>query len=169
MKEPEEFNQRTRVYRMKSGQHFVGFVLLTFGLFFGVAIWGGVITGVREANFLEMMFPVVFSLFAGVFTFRTFRNSVHLSETAIEVRSISGPKELPFDKIKGRRRYLDHGDENSPSVWHLVLEPNDDRFVKIDIEELYRFDDFFCKWFNEPPDLDELDRTRPKTSNFGLV
>jgi hypothetical protein len=55
------------------------------------------------------------------------------------------------------------------SVWHLVLEPNDDRCVKLNIEELYRFDDFFYKWFNELPDLDELDKARPKTSNFGLV
>ena len=169
MNEPKEFNQRVRVYRMKSGQRFVGFVLLTFGLFFGVAVWGGAITGAKEANFLEMMFPIAFSLFAGVFTYRGFRNSVHLSETSIELRCTSGHKELPFDKIKGRRRYLDHGDENSPSVWHLVFEPNDDRFVKIDIEELYRFDDFFCNWLNELPDLDALDKTRPKTSNFGLV
>ena len=102
--EQEESNQRTRVYRMKSGQRFVGIVLLTVGLFFGVAIWGGVITGVREPNFLEMMFPIVLSLIAGVFTVRTFRNSVHLSETAIELRSISGHKQLPFDKIKGRRK-----------------------------------------------------------------
>ena len=82
---------------------------------------------------------------------------------------ISGKRVLPLAKISGRRRYLDRGGEDSPSVWHLVFESNDDRFSKLDIEELYRFDDFFYKWFNALADLDELDKTRPKPSNFGLV
>jgi len=99
---------------------------------------------------------------------RAFRNSVQLSETTIELYGISDNAVLPFDKIRGRRRYLDRGDEDSPSVWHLVLGPNDDRLKKVDIEELYQFDDFFYQWFNGLPDLDELEKTGPKTSNFGL-
>jgi hypothetical protein len=154
---------------MKSGQRLVGIVMLAAGLFFGIAIWGGVLTGARDTNFLELMFPILFSLMAGMFTFRAFRNSVRLTEKSIELCGLSGNTALPFDKIRGRRRYLDKGDENSPSVWHRVLEPNDDRFKKIDIEELYRFDDLFYQWFHTLPDLDELDKTRFKTSNFGLV
>ena len=166
---PKASDQITRVYRMKSWQRFVGIVLLVFGLLFGFVIWGGVISGARDANFLELMFPVAFSLLAGIFTFRAYRNSVRLTERSIERCSFSGNTVLPFDKIRGRRRYLAGGDENSPSVWHLVFEPNDDRFGKIDIEELYRFDDSFYQWFNGLPDLDELDKARSRTSNFGLV
>jgi hypothetical protein len=147
---------------MKSGQRFVGIVLLTFGLFFGVAIWGGVISGVRAPNFLEMMFPIAFSLFAGVFTLRAFSQLSSSLGNRDRVAQHFRPQGIAI-------RYLAPGDKTSPSVWHLVFESNDDRFVKLDIEELYRFDDFFCKWFDELPDLDELDKTQPKTSNFGLV
>jgi hypothetical protein len=111
----------------------------------------------------------VFLVFAALITFRGFRNSVLLSDQVIELRGLSGTRALPLDKIRGRRRYLSRGDEDSPDVWHLVFEPNDDRFAKLDIEKLYRFDDRFYSWFTSLPDLDELDKTRPRTSNFGLV
>lgn len=62
------------------------------------------------------------------------------------------------------------GGEDFPSVWYLKLEPNDDRFPVLDFEEsYYRLDDYFCEWFNALPDLDALDKVRPKDSNFGLV
>ena len=158
-----------RVYRMRSSQRIVTIVLLIFGLFFSIAIWGGVLSGTREPRFFEMMFPLVFSLAATLFAIRAFRNSVCLSDEAIELRGLSGRRALPLDKIKGRRRYLSKGDDESPDVWHLVFEPNDDRFPKLDIEELYRFDGRFYAWYNSLPDLDELDKTRSKPSNFGLV
>lgn len=116
-----------------------------------------------------MMIPVVISVGAGLFLIRAFRNAVCLSTTSIEIRSLSGRQVLPLDRVRGRRRYLDRGDEDAPSMWHLVLEPNDDRFPRLDIEEIYRFDDSFYKWFNGLPDLDELDKSLPKPSNFGLV
>lgn len=144
---------------MNSGQRVVGVVLTCVGLIFLAAIWYGVLTGAREPRFLEMSFPVVFLAIAGVATMQAFSNWVRLSDQAIEFHSLKGDAVLPFDKIKGRRRYVDHGDLESPTLCHLVLEPNDDRFPRLDLEELYRFDDFFYRWFNELPDLDELDKT----------
>ena len=82
---------------------------------------------------------------------------------------LSGQTVLPFDKIRGRRRYFDPGYQNAPGAWHLVFESNDDRYNSIDIEDLYRFDSFFQEWFHALPDLDELDKKVPKPSNFGLV
>jgi len=154
---------------MNSWQRMICVTVLTFGVVFLLAFWGAVLSGKREAKFLELMLPVLFVLFAAVFTIRAFRNVVCLSEDAIEVRGLTGKTLLPFDKIEGRRRYVDRGGYESPSVSHLVLEPNDDRFPKLDIDELYRFDDFFYHWFNALPDLDELDKHKLKPSNFGLV
>ena len=158
-----------RVYRMRSSQRFTAIVLLVVGLFFSVGIWAGVLSGARDPKFFEMMAPVLFSLLAALFTIAAFRNSVRFSSQSIELRSLSGTRVLPLDKVRGRRRYLSRGDGESPDVWHLVLEPNDDRYPKLDLEELYRFDEGFYAWFNSLPDLDEFDKTCPKPSNFGLV
>ncbi|MGB8261730.1 MAG: hypothetical protein WCE75_15315 [Terracidiphilus sp.] len=53
-------------------------------------------------------------------------------------------------------------------MWYLKLEPNDDRFRTIEFEEsYYRLDEVFYEWFRALPDLDALDKSRPKSSNFG--
>jgi hypothetical protein len=154
---------------MKTSERVVSIVLLVAGLLLTVGIWCSVLTGAREPKFLEMMFPLVFSLVAAVFTLRSFQNTVRLSQDGLEFRGPSGTCVLPLDKIKGRRRYLRRGGVNTPDVWHLVLEPNDDRYTRIDLEELYRFDEIFYTWFNALPDLDEIDKANLKASNFGLV
>jgi hypothetical protein len=154
---------------MKSGQRAVAILLFVGGLFFTFAIWGGVLTGAREAKFTEMMFPIALSLLAALFIIRSFRNRIRFSDHAIELHGLLGTRTLPFDKIRGRRRYFDPGDEGSPGVWHVVFESDDDRFLKIDIEESYSFDDAFYTWFKSLPDLDNIDKTRPKSSNFGLA
>lgn len=159
----------SRVYRMRSSQRVIAILLLIVGLILLLSTWGAVLSGRQDAKFLEMMFPIVFLIGAAFFTIRDFHNSVRLSVQAIELRGLSGTRSLPLDKIKGRRRYLCKGDENSPDVWHLVLEPNDDRYSKLDIEELYRFDNEFYERFNSLTDLDERDKTKPKSSNLGLV
>ena len=157
------------IYRMKTSQRVVSIALLVVGLLLTVGIWWSELTGAREPKLLEMMFPIVFLLLAAIFTLRGFQNTVRLSEDSLEFRGPSGTRVLPLDKIKGRRRYLSRGDVDSPDVWHLVLEPNDDRYTKIDLEELYRFDEAFYTWFNALPDLDEIDKANPRVSNFGLV
>ena len=159
----------SRVYRMNAFQRvfcliFTGFAAVAF-----VAIWYGILSGAREPKFGDMAVPVILLIAGALFTFRAFRNSVYLSDNAIRFKSLVDDSVLPFDKIKGRRRYLDKGDADSPSIWHLVIESNDDRFPKIDLQETYKFDDHFYRWFNALPDLDELDKHRLKTSNFGLV
>ncbi len=166
----ETSGQIARIYRMKSSQRAVGVIFLVVGGFFLFAFWGGAISGERDTTLLELLFPVAFLLFAGFLTACAFRNFIALTESAIELQSLFARKMLPFDKIRGRRRYLDRGDENSPAVWHLKLEPNDDRFPILDIGETsYRLDGSFYSWFNALPDLNALDKLRPKNSNFGLV
>jgi hypothetical protein len=154
---------------MKSSQRVVAIVLFLGGLFFMFVIWGAVFSGARGANFVEMMFPIAFSLFAGFFVIRSLRNRVRVSDRAVELHGLSGSRILPIERIKGRRRYFDPGDENSAGVWHVVFESNDDRHPKIDIEEVYNFDVAFYTWFKSLPDLDTIDKSLPKVSNFGLV
>ena len=154
---------------MKSGQRVVAIVMLAAGLLFTVAIWAGVLTGIRDAEFVEMMFPIAFSVLATLFIIRSFRNRIRVSDHAIELYGLSGTRSLPIDKIRGRRRYYDPGDAESPGVWHVVFESNNDQFPTIDVEEVYNFDDAFYQWFQSLPDIDQLKKTLPKTSNFGLA
>lgn len=131
---------------------------------------GGAITGTREASFIELMIPLLFVTSGVLFTVRAFRNYIALSQSEIIKQSFFDRQSLPFDKVRGRRRYFDEGTSDSPSIWYLKLEPNDDRYSAIEFEEsYYKIDEFFQAWFETLPDLDEIDKTRPKPSNFGLV
>jgi len=157
-----------RVYRMRTSQRFVWVVFLAFGVLIGVGEVYGVLSGVAQPTFLTTIFPPVFIALTAIGTLRAFSNWISLSDAEFEACTLRGKRVLPRDKVRGRRKYCDDSAEG-PNVWHLVVETNDDRFPKIDIEELYQFDDYFYRWFNSLPDLDELDKYKLKTSNFGLV
>jgi hypothetical protein len=154
---------------MNVWQRIVAIAVAAFGLILWFGIWTEVIRGDRDANLIGMLIPPALVLAGSVFALRAIRFSVRLSDDAIELQGLTGKTVLPFDRIEGRRRYVDEGGEDMPRVSHLVLVPNDDRFPKIDIEELCRFDDHFYRWFNNLPDLDEAEKHRPKPFNFGLV
>ena len=158
-----------RVYRVSRWQWTAGIVLMAAGLFFVVAFWGQALTGSGNVSWVGLMTPVVLCAGAGVMLATYARAEVRLTEDAIEVRSASGTKVLPFDKILGRRRYVVRGDGVAPDMWHLVIEPSDDRFPKLDLEDIYGFDRFFREWFEGLPDLDTWEKVGPKPSNFGLV
>jgi hypothetical protein len=160
-----------RIYRMRPSRRIVGIILVLVGILLVVVIWGGVITGATKPSFIRMMVPILWTIVAGLFAISTIRAQVRVSDTEIEQRTLRRRHTLPFDKIRGRRRYVSRGGEDSPEVRHLVLEPNDDRFPKLDIEEFYGFDERFYQWFNSLPNLDEVDnsKTTAKASNFGLV
>jgi len=162
--------QTERIYRIGSGHRVFCVAFMALSLFFLVVFWGGAIFGTREASLTELLIPIAFLTVGGFFIARAFKNYVTLSPTEITLQTIFDRQTLPFDKIRGRRRYLDNGGPEGGSTWCLKFEPNDDRFPIIEFEETYyRLDDYFRAWFNALPDLDELDKHRLKTSNFGLV
>jgi hypothetical protein len=83
---------------------------------------------------------------------------------------------LPFDKIKGGRRYTEKADPFGTPYGtpprHLVLEPKDDSFPRVDLKESRAFDEAFYCWFDSLPDLDKRDGIEEPTSkyaNFSLV
>lgn len=142
---------------MTSSRRAIGAMSFTVGLFFLLAIWGGVAKGTRTPDTVEMVLPLLIMLVASILTVRAFRNTVLLSRKAIEVHSFGGRSVLPFHKIRGARKYLLSGHPDSHSVWKIVLEPNDVRFPELNIREIYRFDDTFYQWLNGLPDLDAID------------
>ena len=157
-----------RVYRMGWSTRVLGIFFCTVGVFFLVLFWGGALAGTRETSLVEILFPVLFLLVGGLFTVRAFSNYIYFSGTEISMQTARGRKTLPIEKVRGCRRYVDDGGETS--VWHFRLEPNDDRFPTLDFEQnYYNFDDAFLAWIRRLPDLDELDKVKFKTSNFGLA
>jgi hypothetical protein len=169
MEMSESSTRTSRVYRMSIFSRVFGIIFTAFGVIFLVVAWHGILASAKVSRFVEMIISIALVIVGVYFTIRTFRNSVCLSAKSIELRDASGSRVLPFDKIKGQRRYTVEGGGDGVNVHHLVLQPNDDQFPRLDIEENYNFDDFFYRWFNALPDLDELDKTKPKTSNFGLI
>ena len=134
--------------------------------------WWPVVFGTKKPGLSDFIFPALYLLLAGSFTFMAFRSFIRFSADSIEVRRSWGSKVLPFDKIKGRRRYTEKADPYSTPPRHLVLEPNDDRFPRLDIKEAREFDESFYRWFDSLPDLDNLDgieEPQSKYSNFSLV
>ena len=98
-----------------------------------------------------------------------FTSTVTLGESEIRLRSGFAEKRLPIDKIRGRQRYYNAGDGEAGGEWRLKIVSDDDRFPTLDFGEQFNFDDAFRTWFSHLPDLDEADKTKPKTSNFGFV
>ncbi len=160
----------TRIYRIGWFQRVFCIVFTAFGALFLIVVWSGVITGTRDASWIDIVVSIALPVGGGFFAARAFRNYIALSQSDIRLQSLFELQTLPFDKIRGRRRYLVKGDRKSPSVWHLKVESNDDQFPTLDFEEsYYTFDEYFWAWFSGLTDLDERDKTGPRPSNFGLV
>jgi hypothetical protein len=134
--------------------------------------WWPIIFGAKKASLSDFIFPSIYMLMCGVIALISFRSFVRLSEDSIKVSRVWRTKVLPFDRIKGRRRYTEKADPYSTPPRHLVLEPNDDRFPQLNIKEEREFDESFYRWFDSLPDLDKLDgldAPQSKYSNFSLV
>jgi hypothetical protein len=139
---------------MRTSQRVVALILFVTGVCFTAAFWGTALSGQRDPKLIELALPVLFSVVAALLTIRSFRSLIIISDETIELHGLLGTRSLPLNKIKGRRRYRTRGELDIPSGKHLVLEPNDDRYPKLDIEEAYTFDATFYAWFDSLPDLD---------------
>jgi hypothetical protein len=158
-----------RVYRTKLWHLALAFAILPYGFF-------SLLTEFRKMPSAEGRFDAtdvvlgIISVAIGVYlTIRFFSFRVTFTLDAVEQSNIFNSKRLPYSAIRGRREYVVRGGEDGGETRYLKLEPNDDRFPTLDFMKAYNFDDAFYSWFNQLPDLDEEDKTRPKTSNFGLV
>jgi hypothetical protein len=170
MGRPESSVVVSRIYRQESrvrNMIFCGCALLML-----TEHWSPVLFASKVPSIADYLFSSVYVLIAGISTVVTFRSFVRLSEDSIKVSRVWGSEVLPFDRIKGRRKYTEKADPYSTPARHLVLEPNDDRLPRLDIKEIREFDESFYRWFDSLPDLDKLDgieEPQSKYANFSLV
>jgi len=161
-----------RVYRLHS--HVWNTIFCGWALLMAAGHWWSVLFAAKKPTLADYLFSSAYVAIASISTVQSLRSFVHLSKDSIEVSHVWGSKVLPFDKIKGRRRYTEKADPYSTPAQHLVLESSDEQFPRIDIKvkDSYRFDESFYNWFNSLPDLDKMDgieEPRSKYSNFSLI
>jgi hypothetical protein len=147
-------------------------------IFYGLIGFGYLILDLRSFHtsgaspgFFKLAWPILYLLSAALFAVSHFRNFVRLSTDSIELSRMRGRKILPLGRIKGRRRYTEKADPYGPPAKHLVLEPNDDQFPKLDLKDGSWFDESFYAWFDSLPDLDAMDGAeapKSKYANFSL-
>lgn len=172
MNRSEPITVTPRIYRESSPT--LGIIYWGCAFLMLTGDWWPVIFNGKTPKWSDYIFRGLYMVIAGMFTFAAFRTFVRLSTDSIEVRRVWGYKVLSFTKIKGRRRYTEKADPYSTPPRHLVLEPNDPSFPRIDIKLRGRdiFDESFYSWFDSLPDLDKLDGIEPlrsKYANFSLV
>jgi hypothetical protein len=147
-----------RVYRRNSAERVFACVWTAASLAFSLGFWYQIIAGTRTATLLSIVGSFTFVLFGVLLTVSSFKKSISLTGDAIQYQSVTATLVLPYERIKGRRKYLDKGDSEGGPVTHLVVVSNDDNYPKLDFEEAYEFDYFFYCWFDALPDLDESDK-----------
>lgn len=167
MSELETPTKIIRVYRMNGLYRGASLVFLAVASFLVISFWDGIATGQKEPKLLEMILLPIFPIAGGVWVAFAFRSTVTLFDDAIELRTLVKGVRLPFTGIQGRREYVVQSDDGSTT--YLKLEPNDDRLPALEFQQNYDFDSTFYNWFYQLPDLDELGKTKPKKSNFGLL
>jgi hypothetical protein len=158
-----------RVYRMQYWLMALALLFLAFGSLFLIKELRELTSGELELKPLDVVVGTVFFAVGFFLTIRFYSSRVKFTSDAIERSNIFNSARLPYSAIRGRREYVVRGGEDGGETHYLKLEPNDDRFPALDFIKAYNFDDAFYSWFNQLPDLDEEDKTGPKTSNFGLV
>jgi len=157
-----------RVYRMQLWLLAFALVFVAFGSFFVLTSFRDLVYGELEWKPGHLLVGTIFFLVGLFLTLRFYSSRVACPVDGIEKRNIFNSRRLPYSAMRGRREYLLESTEGG-GTRYLRLESNDDQFPKLDFMKAYNFDDAFFRWFNQLPNLDEEDKTRPKTSNFGLV
>jgi hypothetical protein len=100
-------------------------------------------------------------------TANAFISAVTLFQDSIEVRTAFSRHTLRFSEIRGRRQYISYAFRSRTPYFKLV--PNDDRLSPLTFEQAYTFDQAFCQWFNQLPDLDAADEKSWNDSKSGLA
>jgi hypothetical protein len=167
MRELQAPTRDIRVYRINGLYRLASLVFLAVASFLTINFWIELLAGKRESKLLEIILLPIFPIVGTIWVAFAFTSTVALLDDAIELRTLLKTTRLPFTGIRGRREYVIQTDDGTST--YLKLEPNDDRLPVLKFQTEYDFDSTFYYWFHQLPNLDELDKTKPKNSNLGLV
>ena len=157
-----------RVYRLSPWIRLFAAAFLVFSLLglFGL-LWSQH-EGIQARNPAQTVEWAAITLFAVCWTIYVFGAVIVLSENAIEKRTPLKTDRLRFAEIRGRRETV-HRNFDGSYIRYLHVVPRDPLMAVIKFQKFYVFDAGFYAWYDELPDLDAMDRTRNRDSEFGRM
>ncbi len=155
----------TRVYRLSPWIRMFAAAFLAFCLLglFGL-LWSQH-AGVQRRNPAELVEWAAIALFAVCWAIYVFGAVIVLSEDTIEKRTPLKTDGLRFAEIRGRRETV-HRNFDGSYIRYLQVVPRDPLLPMIKFQKFYVFDAAFYAWYDDLPDLDAMDRTRKRDSEF---
>ena len=106
------------------------------------------------------------ALFAVCWAIYVFGAVIVLSEDTIEKRTpLKTDRPAVFAEIRGRRETV-HRNFDGSYIRYLQVVPRDPLLPMIKFQKFYVFDAAFYAWYDDLPDLDAMDRTRKRDSEF---
>ncbi len=124
--------------------------------------------GVQRRNPAETVEWAAITLFAVCWAIYVFGAVIVLSEDTIEKRTPLKTDSLRFAEIRGRRETV-HRNFDGSYIRYLQVVPRDPLLPTIKFQKFYVFDAAFYAWYDDLPDLDALDRTRKRDSEFERI
>jgi hypothetical protein len=157
-----------RVYRLSPWIRLFAGAFLLFSLLglFGL-LWSQH-AGLQGRNPAQMLEWGGITLFAVCWAIYVFGAVIVLSDDAIEKRTPLKTDRLRFSEIRGRRETV-HRNFDGSYIRYLQVVPRDSLLPLIRFQKFYVFDAAFFAWYDDLPDLDAMDRTRSRDSEYERI
>ena len=156
---------RRRVYRMSIWIRGFAAAFLLFSVLGLLGLLWSQRAGMQGRSVANLIEWAAIALFAAGWMVYVFSAAIVLTGNAIEKRTVLKTDRLRFDEILGRREKI-HRNFDGSYIRYLQVIPRDALLPRIQFQKFYVFDAAFFAWFDDLPDLDAMNRTRNRDSEF---
>lgn len=156
---------RRRVYRMSIWIRGFAAAFLLFSVLGLLGLLWSQRAGMQGRSVANLIEWAAIALFAAGWMVYVFSAAILLTGNAIEKRTVLKTDRLRFDEILGRREKI-HRNFDGSYIRYLQLIPRDALLPRIEFQKFYVFDAAFFAWYDDLPDLDAMNRTRNRDSEF---
>jgi amino acid transporter len=157
-----------RVYRLSPWIRMFAAAFLAFCLLGLLGLLWSQHAGVQRRNPAQTVEWAAIALFAVCWAIYVFGAVIVLSGDTIEKRTPLKSVGLQFAEIRGRRETV-HRNFDGSYIRYLQVVPRDPLMPLIRFQKFYVFDAAFYAWYDDLPDLDAMDRTRKRDSEFERI
>lgn len=159
---------RRRVYRMSIWIRGFAAAFLLFSVLGLLGLLWSQRAGMQGRSVANLIEWAAIALFAAGWMVYVFSAAIVLTGNAIEKRTVLKTDRLRFDEILGRREKI-HRNFDGSYIRYLQVIPRDALLPRIQFQKFYVFDAAFFAWYDDLPDLDAMNRTRNRDSEFERI